>query len=87
MKHWHSSNRLNKEDSLRVPVTTDRGITLGDTLEDIQLAYPEVTRSLDGTTGTDGRYEAMLKDHPSTYLFFYVEKGKVVKLQLPHEFE
>jgi len=67
-------------------VTTDRGITLGDTLEDLQQAYPEVIRSLDGTTGTDGRYEMMFQDNPYTYLFFYVEGGKVVKLELLHEF-
>ncbi len=67
-------------------VTTNRGITLGDTLEDLQQAYPEVTRSLDGTTGIDGRYEMMFQEIPYTYLFFYVEEGKVTKIQLLHEF-
>ncbi len=67
-------------------VTTNRGITLGDTLEDMQQAYPEVTRSLDGTTGTDGRYEMMFQENPYTYLLFYVEEGKVIKIQLLHEF-
>ncbi len=67
-------------------VTTNRGITLGDTLEDLQQAYPEVTRSLDGTTGTDGRYEMMFQENPYTYLFFFVEEGKVMKIQLLHEF-
>lgn len=67
-------------------VTTDRGINLGDTLEDLQQAYPEATRSLDGTTGKDGRYEMIFWGNPYTYLFFYVEEGKVVKLQLLHEF-
>ncbi|SMP64117.1 hypothetical protein [Anoxynatronum buryatiense] len=67
-------------------VTTNRGIGLGHTLDDLMLAYPEVTRSMDGTSGTNGRYEFMFEDNPYTYLFFYIEEGKVVKLQLLHEF-
>lgn len=65
---------------------THRGISLSHTLEDLQEAYPEVTRSLDGTTGLDGRYEFLFPDNPYTYLFFFVEGGKVTKLQLLHEF-
>ena len=67
-------------------VTTNRGFSPGSTLDDLMLAYPEVTRSQDGTSGIDGRYELVLPDNPYTYLFFYIEEGKVFKLQLIHEF-
>lgn len=67
-------------------VVTNRGISLGDTLEDLQMAYPEVIRSLDDTTGIDGRYEMMFQDNPYTYLYFFVEQGKVNKIELLHEF-
>mgnify|MGYP001043407408 CR=1 FL=1 len=65
---------------------TNRGIAISDTLEELQKAYPEMTRSLDGTTGIDGRYEMMFQEFPYTYLYFFVEEGKVNKIELLHEF-
>ena len=67
-------------------LTTNRGISIGSSLEDLQNAYPEVIRSLDGTTGKDGRYEMKVEDHTYTYLYFFVKEEKIIKIQLLHEF-
>jgi hypothetical protein len=65
---------------------TFRGIGIGDSLEEVRLVYPELVRSLDGTTGSDGRYEYYLHDSAYTYLYFFIEEGGVVRIQLLHEF-
>jgi hypothetical protein len=65
---------------------TFRGIGIGDSLEEVRQAYPELVRSLTGTSGVDGRYEYYFPDSAYTYLYFFIEEGGVVRIQLLHEF-
>ena len=67
-------------------VSTARGIRLGDSLSSVQQAYPKLTRSPDGTTGSDGQYEVMFPYEAYTYLHFIIEQDVVVKIRLFHEF-
>ncbi len=69
-----------------VDASTPRGIGLGDSLSSVKEAYPELTRSLDGTTGVDGQYEVRFEETPYTYLHFIIEQGVVVMIRLFHEF-
>jgi hypothetical protein len=67
-------------------MATFRGVRIGDSLETVRQAYPELIRSLTGTSGVDGRYEYYFPDSAYTYLFFFIEEGAVVRIQLLHEF-
>lgn len=67
-------------------MATFRGVGISDNLETVRQAYPELVRSLTGTSGLDGRYEYHIPDSAYTYLFFFIEEGAVVRIQLLHEF-
>jgi hypothetical protein len=72
--------------SSRQDLVTGRGISIGDELAALQEAYPELIRSLDGTTGLDGRYEVLFEGETYTYLHFFIENGIITEIRLFHEF-
>ncbi len=57
-----------------------------DSLESVKQAYPEVKRSLDGTSGSDGRYELMFNNDAYTYMHFLINDGVLTEIRLYHEF-
>ena len=72
--------------SAKEDLITDRGIKVGDSLDLVKQSYPEVKRSLDGTTGSDGSYEVMFNNDAYTYTHFLIYDGIVTEIRLYHEF-
>lgn len=81
-KRFYVLELQSSSDDLR----TYRGIQVGYSLESLQETYPEVKRSLDGTTGRDGEYELLFDHDPYTYLKFRIQDDLVTKIRLYHEF-
>ena len=80
--HFYLYNLESSQEGL----STYRGLSVGDSHDDLIRLYPEAVRSLDGTTGVDGRYEYLLPETGYTYLYFFVENAKIIRIQWFHEF-